>query len=119
MTPDMNPEDFIIQVKPSVDPKTKQWTGVVSLNIISSDHTPLDSRDVDGLWHICKMMCCVLPLMEQDRKFGDMLDMFAREHSDEMGLNINENNKKNPLTSIQKDGNVIKLNFKTKTNGSA
>tara|TARA_R100000995_G_C3381659_1_gene76300 strand:+ start:52 stop:399 length:348 start_codon:yes stop_codon:yes gene_type:complete len=115
MKPNMQPEDFIIQVKPFIDPKTKRWTGVVSLNIISSDYTSLNDEDTDSLWHICKMMCSVLPLVEQDKEFGDMLDAFAREHADEIYLN----NKEKPLTTIEKDGNVIKINFKTKTKGNA
>jgi len=118
MKPEMHPEDFIIQVKPFIDHKTKRWTGVVSLNIISSDHTILNDEDTNSLWHICKIMCSVLPLMEQDQEFGDMIDMFAREHSDDIYSNNNENNK-NPLTSIEKDGNVIKLNFKSNTKGNA
>tara|TARA_R110000796_G_scaffold93589_2_gene198190 strand:- start:51 stop:407 length:357 start_codon:yes stop_codon:yes gene_type:complete len=118
MTPEMQPEDFIIQVKPFIDPKTNQWTGVVSLNIISSDHSPLNNDDMDSLWHICKMMCSTLPLIEEDKEFASMLDMIAREHSDDMYLNSNENNK-NPLTSVEKDGNVIKLNFKSNTKGNA
>ena len=119
MTPEMQPEDFIIQVKPFIDPKTNQWTGVVSLNIISSDHSTLNKDDTDSLWHICKMMCSTLPLIEEDKEFASMLDAIAKEHSDDMYLNNNNENNKNPLTSIEKDGNVIKLNFKSSTKGNA
>ena len=112
MNTKIRPEDFVIQVRPLLDPKTKNWSGMITLNIISSDKTPLNKKDEDAIWHICQMMCSVLPLTEEHPEFSDLLDDFVKEND----KHFKDKYNKKRLTNIERDGNIIKLNFKTEEN---
>ena len=111
----VKPEDFIIQVRPFIDPKTKSWNGIITLNIISSDKTPLSKKDESDIWHICQMMCSVIPLTEENPEFSDLLDTFLQKTDKDFGNQDNKKDKKR-LTNIERDGNIIRLNFKTGEN---
>ena len=111
----VKPEDFIIQVRPFIDPKTKNWNGIITLNIISSDKTPLNKKEETDNRHICQMMCSVIPLTEENPQCSDLLDTFLQKTDKDFGNQDNKKDKKR-LTNIERDGNIIRLNFKTEEN---
>lgn len=106
-------EDFIIQVTPMLT-ASKKWDGNVLVNIATSGKNPLNKKDMSDLWHLCRMMCSVIPLMQDDSELMYTLDDYAHNSVD-----FKDKNKKDNLTIQSKKGNVIKLNFNTKTGGNA
>ena len=106
-------EDFIIQLTPIVKPNTFEWSGSVVINIATSGKNPLNKKDISDLWHLCRMMCSVIPMMHEDADLMYMLDEYASNND------FSEEKEKDSLTIESKTGNVIKLNFKSKTKGSA
>ena len=108
-------EDFIIQLTPIVKPNTFEWSGSVVINIATSGKNPMNKKDISDLWHLCRMMCSVIPLTEENPEFNDLLDTFLRKTDKDFGNQDNKKDKKR-LTNIERDGNIIRLNFKTGEN---
>ena len=106
-------EDFLIQVTPLLTPDNN-WDGNVLINIATSGKNPLNKKDTSDLWHLCRMMCSVIPLMQEDSELMYVLDEYAHNTKD-----IDANKAKDTLTIESKQGNVIKLNFNSKIGGNA
>ena len=106
-----NKEDFVISITPITDVKSK-WTGQVAVDITSSEKNPLDNTDYNHLFHLCKMLCSVIPLMEEDEEMVERLDEFVK---------VFEANKppKDKLIVSDRNDNVIKLDWFSKTKGRA
>ena len=62
---DINPEDFLIQVKPMLNP-AKRWTGEVDVSVVSSKENPLNDEDYYGVLEFCRIICASIPMMEKD-----------------------------------------------------
>ena len=107
-------DDFFIQVRP--DMKKGRWTGQIMVNIIFSDSSSLNEKEKMEIWHLCRMMTSIIPMMELDPSLMDDVDDFARNYMEEYK---DRKKIKKGLTVVSKDGNVIKLGFSTKTKGSA
>ena len=61
----INPEDFLIQVKPMLNP-AKKWTGEVDVSVVSSKENPLNDEDYYGVLEFCRIICASIPMMEKD-----------------------------------------------------
>ena len=90
-------EDFVIRVRPTVS--GEDWTGEIDISIISGAENPLNDENYTQLMHFCKMMCATVPIMEQDDAIRNLVHTYVVEVVD--------------------DGNVVHLNFNSKTGGSA
>ena len=108
----LEPEDFIINVRPQLDNK-RAWTGQVEINILSSKENGLTHFDNEALFHLCTCMSAVVPMMELDKDLLYEIEDFIKE------LRKKDTKENDRLTIQNKDGNVIKLNFKSDTEGSA
>ena len=97
-------EDFVISIKPDIDPENK-WTGQVGVDITSSEKNPLNSTDYNHIFYLCKMMCSIIPLMEEDDDLVARLDSFVQEYDKLIVANV--------------DDNIIQLDWISKTKGSA
>ena len=105
-------EDFLISVRPSLD-KNRAWTGQVEINILSSKENGLSSVDNEALFHLCTCMASIVPMMEMDKDLMYEIEEFIKD------LNKKDTKVKDQLTIKSKNGNVISLDFKTDTDGSA
>ena len=101
-----NEEDFIITVSPTID-KNLRWTGEVKVGIDMAEQDFLHEEDYYNLLEFCNLICASVPLMEKDTNFRNHIYNFYKKDLQE---------RKRVLT---KEGNVIKLNFNSKTDGSA
>ena len=101
-----NNEDYLIQITPHILKKDNRWDGEVTVNIISNKDNGLHVDDDVALNHLCRCMASSLPLMEIDPAFMRAVEEFASTY--------NPTPKEKGLTVVQKDGNVIKLDFKLK-----
>ena len=103
---DINPEDFLIQVKPMLNP-AKKWTGEVDVSVVSSKENPLSDEDYYGVLEFCRIICASIPMMEKDEDIRTRaLDYLKLQ--DEL-----EKTKDKPKI-IDKHDNVIVVSFDKK-----
>ena len=115
MYENIDEEDFVIRVRPSVN--KHEWPGEIDISIISSADNPLDDESYGQLLHFVKMMCATVPIMESDEAFRDVVHQYVMEVVDEDTEPMVQEN--DTLVVTGEDGNVVHLNFNTKTGGSA
>ena len=113
---DFEAEDFIIRVRPSLD--KDEWTGEIDISIVSSGDNPMDDESYGQLMHFCKMMCSTVHIMEQDEVIRNMVHTYVMEVVDNEPEDVLEEDDEQ-ITITQEDGNVIRLDFSSKTKGSA
>ena len=110
-------EDFVIRVRPFADDDGK-WSGEVDISIIAFPDNPLDDDDYGQLMHFVKMMCASVPVMEEVPELRSIVNEYVLNVIDnEMDITVELEEE----MGVEKtyDGNVIHLNFNTKTGGSA
>ena len=62
---EVDPNDFLIQISPSVD-EDYNWTGEVSINVIVSTNPTLSEDDHTKLLMFAKTVCAAVPMYEDD-----------------------------------------------------
>ena len=102
----INPEDFLIQVKPMLNP-AKRWTGEVDVSVVSSKENPMNDEDYYGVLEFCRIICASIPMMEKDE------DIRTRA-LDYLKLQDELDNIKNKPKIIDKRDNVIVVSFDKK-----
>ena len=102
---------FLISITPITDVQSK-WTGQVAVDITSSNKNPLNVKDYNHIFHLCKMLCSVIPLMEEDAEMVERLDEYVK---------VFDASKppKDRLVVSDKNDNVIKLDWFSKIKGRA
>ena len=102
-------EDFIIRVRPFAD-DNGEWSGEIDISIMAFPNNPMDDEDYGNVMHFCKMMCATVPIMEQEENIRNIVHEYVMKVIDnEMDMGVQK----------EYDGNVVHLNFNTKTGGSA
>ena len=103
---DINPEDFLIQVKPMLNP-AKRWTGEVDVSVVSSKENPLNDEDYYGVLEFCRIICASIPMMEKDESLRTKaVDYLKQQDKIEM--------QKEKPKIIDKHDNVIVVSFDRK-----
>jgi|TARA_A100000171_G_C2116646_1_gene138226 hypothetical protein len=103
---DINPEDFLIQVKPMLNP-AKRWTGEVDVSVVSSKENPLNDEDYYGVLEFCRIICASIPMMEKDENLRTKaVDYLKQQDKIEM--------QKEKPKIIDKKDNVIVVSFDKK-----
>jgi len=110
---ELREDDFVVRVRPTVI--DSEWTGEVDVAIITSADNNLDDESYSQLMHFTKMMCATVPLMEINEDMRNFVHTYVMEEID----NILESITEEPVVITQEDGNVIRLNFGTRTKGRA
>ena len=108
-------EDFVIRVRPSLN--GDEWTGEIDISIISQASNPLNDEGYHQVMHFCKMMCATVPIMEQDETIRNLVHTYVMEVVDRETTVVVE--EEDELVITKEDGNVVHLNFGSKTKGSA
>lgn len=103
---DINPEDFLIQVKPMLNP-AKRWTGEVDVSVVSSKENPLSDEDYYGVLEFCRIICASIPMMEKDESLRTKAVDYLRRQ-DEIEI------EKEKPKIIDKHDNVIVVSFDNK-----
>lgn len=110
----MRSEDFLIRVRPFKD-VDGSWNGDIDLSIITQPSNDLPDEDYNQVMHFCKMMASTVPLMERDEELRDMVHNFVVEHVDrEYVVEVDSRPR-----VIDREDNVVTIDFGTKTKGSA
>lgn len=110
-------EDFIIRVRPFAD-DDGEWSGEIDISIMAFPDNPMGDEDYGNVMHFCKMMCATVPIMEQEESIRNIVHEYVMKVIDnEMDIDVELEEK----MGVEKeyDGNVVHLNFNTKTGGSA
>lgn len=113
----INDEDFIIRIRPFADDDGK-WTGEVDISVMAFPDNPVDDYDYEQLMHFCKMMCASVPLMQESKELRELAHEYVINYVDtEMEIDVELEEE----VGVEKtyDGNIVHLNFNTKTGGSA
>ena len=109
-------DDFVIRVRPFT--KGEQWTGEIDISIISSPDNMLDDESYGQLMHFCKMMASTVPIMEADESIRNLVHTYVMEVVDNEPEDMVEQDDQE-IVITHEDGNVVRLNFNSKTGGSA
>ena len=114
---EISEEDFIIRVKPFAN-DDGAWPGEEDISIMAMPNNPLEDDDYTKVMHFTKMMCAAVPVMEEVTDLRDVVHEYVVNVIDrEMEISVELEEE----AGVEKtyDGNVIHLNFNTKTGGSA
>jgi len=110
----LEPQDFVLRVRPFLK-SDGSWNGEIDVSIITHPSNKLDDEDYYQMMHFCKMMASTIPIMEYNPDFREMVHAYVVEKVDkEYEVELEDK----PVVT-ERDGNVIKLNFSTKTKGNA
>jgi hypothetical protein len=111
---------FAVAISPEFD-DDGNWTGAVTAILEEDVHDDLDSEDLTQIRSVCGMLAACLPLMEEDPDFLDYIKgYFSSNYTQLIDEILDEAETESKPTFIRsKDGNVITLDFNTKTHGSA
>jgi predicted RNA-binding protein Jag len=114
---EINEEDFLIRVRPFANDDGR-WSGEVDISIMAMPDNPMDDEDYYQVMHFAKMMCASVPVMEEMEELRNIVHEYVTKVMDnEMDIDVELEEK----AGVEKtyDGNVVHLNFNTKTGGSA
>ena len=109
-------DDFVIRVRPFT--RGEEWTGEIDISIISSPDNTLNDESYGQLMHFCKMMCSTVPIMEHDEAIRNMVHTYVMEVVDNEPEDVLEEDDEQ-ITITQEDGNVVRLDFSSRTKGNA
>jgi len=114
---EVNEEDFLIRVRPFANDEGG-WSGEVDISIMAMPDNPLDDEDYYKVMHFAKMMCASVPVMEESEELRDIVHEYVVNVLDnEMEIDVELEEE----VGVEKtyDGNIVHINFNTKTGGSA
>jgi len=114
---EVSEEDFIIRVRPFAN-DDGGWSGEVDISIMAMPNNPLEDEDYNKVMHFTKMMCAAVPVMEEVEELRTLINDYVLKVLDkEMEIDVELEER----CGVEKtyDGNVVHLNFNTKTGGSA
>ena len=114
---EVNEEDFLIRVRPFAD-DDGAWSGEVDISIMAMPDNPLDDDDYYKVMHFAKMMCASVPVMEESEELRNIVNEYVVNVLDnEMEIDVELEEE----VGVEKtyDGNIVHINFNTKTGGSA
>ncbi len=117
LSKEVNNEDFLIRVRPFAD-DDGTWSGEVDISIMAMPDNPMDDEDYYQVMHLAKMMCASVPVMEEVEELRNIVHEYVLKVIDtEMDIDVELEEE----AGVEKtyDGNVVHLNFNTKTGGSA
>jgi len=117
LSKEVSNEDFIIRIRPFSDDDGR-WSGEVDVSIMAMPDNPLIDEDYNQLMHFTKMICASVPVMEEIEDLRNLVHEYVINVVDnDMGIDVELEED----MGVEKtyDGNVIHLNFNSKTKGSA
>ena len=109
-------EDFVIRVRPALH--EGEWTGEVTLSILTRESNPLDDDSFHDLMHFCTMICATVPMMERDVSIRNIVNDYVNnlgnsmQDADEKEIEVGTKD----VASSVRDGNIITVDFFSKKN---
>lgn len=113
-----NTSTFAIVITPEFK-ENGEWSGDISTHMEEDVRGDLKDDDLMQIRSVCGMMASTLTLMEHDEDFLDYVRDFFLQNYQSMIEEFIADGKESPSFTRSSDGNVITLDFNTKTHGSA
>tara|TARA_R100000541_G_scaffold54680_1_gene63271 strand:- start:597 stop:956 length:360 start_codon:yes stop_codon:yes gene_type:complete len=110
-------KDFVIRVRPDVD-KQCHWSGAVDVSILTDPKNKMSDKDYYDVLHLCKMMCAIVPLTEDDTDLRDDINDFIEKVVDKDYHDMVKK-AKTKASVINVEDNVIHITMDTDTKGNA
>jgi hypothetical protein len=110
----IEPQDFIVRIRPFMD-SDGSWNGEIDLSIVTQPENPLNDDDYFQMMHFCKMLASTIPVMEFNEDLRELVHAYVMETLDKKYEVELESKSK----VVGTEGNVVKIDFGTKTEGSA
>jgi hypothetical protein len=114
-------KDFVIRVRPDLN-KYSEWNGVVDVSIITDPDNKMDDEAYYQVLHLCKMMCAIVPLTEDDCDLRDDINDFIEKVVDkdyhDMVKRMKEKSKPK-ANVVNVEDNVIHITIDSDTKGNA
>jgi hypothetical protein len=121
MSEDKKHSSFAVAIHPEFDEKGK-WTGIVSANLEEEIFDDFSDDEITQLRSVTGMLAGCLQLMERDPEFLEYVKdhfIYENEQMVQEMLDALGEDEETPKFTRSEDGNVITLNFNTKTYGNA
>lgn len=120
MSEDIKHSSFAVAITPEFK-EDGTWDGSVNAVIEEDVQNDLDAEELTQIRSVCGMLAACLPLMEEDVDFLNHIKDFFYSNYQQLVDDIyaEEDEATKPNFTKSKDGNVITLDFNTKTHGSA
>jgi hypothetical protein len=83
----------------------------MQVNIVTSNSNPIDDDGYNQMFHLCQLIASIVPYMDDNPDIIPELEKYMELE--------NKREKAKKLKVVGKEGNVINLNFNSKTNGRA
>lgn len=109
---------FAVVVTPEFGDDGK-WTGVIGCHMEEELNDDLSTDELTQIRSVCGMMATSLTIMEQDEDFLEYVRDAFLALNGEMVQDFLDAIEESEKPNFTKEGNVITLNFDTKTHGSA
>jgi hypothetical protein len=109
-------DDFVIRVRPFKDRKGS-WNGEIDLAIITQPENSFDDEDYFQLTHFCKMLASTVPIMEYNEELRNLVHEYVTDIVDKEKEYLVE--LEEGPTVVDREDNIITIDFGTKTKGSA
>jgi len=118
MTEDNKHSSFAVAINPEFK-EDGTWDGSVVAHIEEDVQNDLSPEELTQIRSVCGMLAACLPLMENDQDFLDHIKEFFYSSYQQLVDDIYAEEEEANKPNFTKDGNVISLDFSTKTHGSA
>lgn len=109
--------DFIIRVRPTLN-RRYEWTGSVDVAIATDPLNKMNDEDYYQVLHLCKMMCAIIPLTENDGDLREDINDFI-ENVVDRDYHDMVKQKKKQANIVGIDNNVIHITIDSDTEGNA
>lgn len=119
MSDDQEPttSSFAIVITPEFD-ESGNWLGSVTAHIEEEILDDLNTEEITQIRSVCGLMASTLALMEEDPELMSYVkEYFVNNYQEVIADYIENIEDESP--NFTRKGNVIELNFNTKTHGSA
>ena len=111
----------MIRVRPDLN-KYSEWNGAVDVSIITDPDNKMDDEAYYQVLHLCKMMCAIVPLTEDDCDLRDDINDFIEKVVDkdyhDMVKRMKEKSKPK-ANVVNVEDNVIHITIDSDTKGNA
>jgi hypothetical protein len=111
-------KDFIIRVRPSLN-RSHEWNGAVDIGIITDPDNKMNDDDYYQVLHLCKMMCAIVPLTEDDNELRDDINDFIEKVVDKDYHDMIKEKNKPKANIVGVNDNVIHITIDSDTEGNA
>ena len=109
---EVDPNDFLIQISPSVD-EDHNWTGEVTINVIVSTNPTLSEDDHYKLLMFTKTVCAAVPMYEDDHAVYEQAMEYVAI-AEEAANNTEEEDSHFFKHNYTTEDNVINVDFSKK-----